>query len=139
MERIINQERFNGNLSEDERDGIPNSFFWGRSLDTRSNPSVLKILPKTTKESGSTVDGLVKFFEPVSTDMFSYADNGDIYKRTSAGSWSLIGTLTTATGNGMAYFALDDFLYFAKDKVIARYGPMSGTPALTQDYFTDAA
>jgi hypothetical protein len=137
MERVINQERFHGGLSEDERDGTANTFFWGRALDLRSKPSVLRILPKTAKESGTTVVDLVKWFEPVGTDMYSYGDAGKFYKRTSGASWSLIDTLTTSSGNGMAYFPLDDYIYLPKDKVIARYGPIGGTPALTQDYFTD--
>lgn len=137
MERILSLNRFYGGFSEDLKDGLENSYFWGRSLDFRSEPSVIKILPKTAKESGSEVDGMVRWFEPVGTDMYSYADNGDLYKRTSAGSWSTVGTFTTSSGNGLAYFPLDDFLYCAKDKVIGRYGPISGTPALTQDYFSD--
>src|SRR3990167_7042278 len=116
MKRILSQERFWGGISHDLKESPANSFYFGRSLDFRSEPSIVKILPKTAKESGSTVVDLIKFFEPVGTDMYSYGNAGKFYKRTSAASWSLIDTLTTSTGNGMAYFALDDFLYLAKDK-----------------------
>jgi hypothetical protein len=135
--KILVQDRFYGGLSEDEKEGIKASYSSGRSLDFRTNPSVLEILPKTAKESSTTVVDLVKWFTPVSTDMYSYGDGGKFYKRTSGASWSLIDTLTTANGNGMDYFGIDDYIYLAKDKVIARYGPMGGTPAITQDYFTD--
>jgi hypothetical protein len=37
----------------------------------------------------------------------------------------------------MAYFPLDDYIYLTVDDEIARYGPIGGTPALTEDYFSD--
>jgi len=138
MKRILSQERFWGGISHDLKESPANGFYFGRSLDFRSEPSIVKILPKTTKESGSTVTGLIKWFEPVGTDMYCYADNGKVYKRTSAGVWSAAATETGNThGNGMAYFPLDDYLYFTADSYISRYGPISGTPTTTVNYFTD--
>src|SRR3990167_7740240 len=100
MKRILSQERFWGGISHDLKESPANSFYFGRSLDFRSEPSIVKILPKTAKESGSEVDGLIKWFEPVGTDMYSYANNGDLYKRTTGAVWSTIGNLTTSNGNG---------------------------------------
>lgn len=138
MERVLVQKRAYGGLSEDEKDGEEHAFFFGRSLDFRTKPSVVRILPKTAKESGTTVTDLLKWFEPIGTDMYSLGDTGKLYKRTNAAVWSNPTTLTTCTGNGLAYFPIDDYLYIPKDKVIARYGPITpGSPAVTQDYFTD--
>lgn len=138
MERILVQQRFNGGYSEDEKDGLPNSSFYIRAIDFRSNPSVAQILPKTTKESGSTVTDLVKFFEPVGTDMWSVGDTGKIYKRTSGATWSNPTSPTSSHGNGLGYFPLDDYLYIPTDSAIARYGPITpASPTLTQDYFSD--
>lgn len=39
----------------------------------------------------------------------------------------------TATGNGCAYY--DNYIYFARDTTIARYGPLSGTETFTDDYW----
>lgn len=136
-EKVLEIKRFHGGISEDLKDGVPNSFYFGRSLDYRSEPSLVSILPRTAKESGSTVTDLIKWFEAVGTTMYSYGSTGRFYSRTSTPTWSLIGTLTSSSGNGMAYFALDDFIYLSKDSAIARYGPLGGTPALTQDYFSD--
>lgn len=36
-------------------------------------------------------------------------------------------------GNGCAYY--DNYVYFAKDTTIARYGPLDGTPVFTDDYW----
>src|SRR4030042_3090908 len=123
-ERILSQERFSGGISYDLKEGQPNSFYFGRSLDYRSEPSVVKILPKTAKESGTTVVDLIKLFEPVGTDMYVYGNAGKFYKRTSAGAWSYIESMSNSAAQGMAYFPLDDYIYLTKDSVIARYGPI---------------
>src|SRR4030042_1917297 len=69
--------------------------------------------------------------------MYVYGNAGKFYKRTSAGAWSYIESMSNSAAQGMAYFPLDDYIYLTKDSVIARYGPIGGTPAITQDYFTD--
>lgn len=135
-ERILSQERFSGGISYDLKEGQPNSFYFGRSLDYRSEPSVVKILPKTAKEGTAVVD-LLKWFEPVGTTMYSYGNAGNFYSRTTTPTWTKIATLSTSHGNGMAYFPLDDYIYLTVDDEIARYGPIGGTPALTEDYFSD--
>lgn len=43
------------------------------------------------------------------------------------------GALSAASGNGMAYY--DNYIYFAKNTTIARYGPLDGTPAFNGDYW----
>ena len=39
----------------------------------------------------------------------------------------------TATGNGAAYY--DNYVYFARDTTIARYGPLDGSAAFIDDYW----
>lgn len=39
----------------------------------------------------------------------------------------------TGSGNGCAYY--DNYIYFAKNTTIARYGPLNGTPELNGDYW----
>jgi hypothetical protein len=39
----------------------------------------------------------------------------------------------TSKGNGMAYY--DNYMYFARDTTIARYGPLNGTASFTDDYW----
>lgn len=39
----------------------------------------------------------------------------------------------TASGNGCAYY--DNYIYFACNTTVARYGPLNGTPAFTDDYW----
>ena len=43
-------------------------------------------------------------------------------------------TLTASLGNGAEYY--DNYIYFAKNLTIARYGPLNGTPAFNGNYWT---
>ena len=138
MNQVLPIEAFYAGQSQGEKTGSLGSFKEGIRLDIFSNPDKVSILPAPVKKSGSTVTDLIKKFLVVGTNVYSYGDAGKFYSCTNAGaSWSLIGTLTNASGNGMDYFKTDDRIYLAKDKVISSYGPIGGTPALTQDYFTD--
>ena len=136
-DKTITIDRFYGGIGSSEKEGIPGSYKFARGLDIRKEPTSFELLPKTAKESGSVVVGLIKDFEPVGTNMYSYDDAGRIYRRTSAASWSVLRTVSNSSGNGLGYYGVDDFLYYSLDKVIGRYGPISGTPAFNDDFFTD--
>lgn len=71
---------------------------------------------------------------------YVYGDAGSVY--------SINAILTTVTGlgdlndggnangNGAAYY--DNYMYFSRDTTIARYGPLNGTPAFTDDYWVNS-
>lgn len=44
------------------------------------------------------------------------------------------GSMENSSGNGMAYY--DNYIYFAKNTTVARYGPLNGTPAFDGNYWT---
>jgi len=37
----------------------------------------------------------------------------------------------------MTYFEEDDYIYYALDKIIGRYGPLASSPTFTDDFFSD--
>lgn len=43
------------------------------------------------------------------------------------------GTLTNGAGNGAEYY--DNYVYFAKNTTVARYGPLSSSPSFNGDYW----
>ena len=43
-------------------------------------------------------------------------------------------TIVDSSGNGMAYFGEDSYLYYTSDKVIGRYGPFGGTKTFADDF-----
>jgi hypothetical protein len=132
--KVSSQTRFVNGIADFEKEGIEDTYYFGRCIDHRSDPRSIKLLPKTSKESGSVVTGLVKWPEIISGTAYLYDNTGNIYKRTTAAVYSLIHTTPDSHGNGMAYFAEDDYLYYTSDKDFGRYGPVSGTPRFNDDF-----
>lgn len=115
--------RFNtGGIADSKYMGIPNSVAKMVGFDIHSEPGVLNVNQKLTKESGATVDGFVKKILPCSDGNTYLFDSlsGKVWKRTSAGSYSLVATLTPAAGaagvcdareyNGYIYYAMESRL-----------------------------
>lgn len=109
-------------------------YVFGRSINYRTDPKKLTLLPKTTKESGTIITDLPKDGDLVGTTLYYYGDTGNIYKRTSAGSHSLLRSVAGSHGNGMRYYGEDDFLYYTTDTTIGRYGQIGGTPTFVDDF-----
>lgn len=125
---------FSGGIAFSEKEGVKDSFKFGQGIDFRSDARKLTILPKTSKESGNVVTDLVKWAERVGTDTYSYGDSGNLYKRDSSNTWSLEHTAADSSGNGLAFFGEDDFLYYPQDSTIGRFGPINGTPTWSDDF-----
>lgn len=119
----------------DKESMLPGAVAWTRSVDYRSDPQNITILPRTVKESASVTVGLPKWADRVGTDTYFYDDGGNLYKRTSAGVHTLIRTVANAHGNGLAYYGEDDNLYYTTDKAIGRYGQfVGGAPTFADDF-----
>lgn len=132
-------ERFGGGISDFSHENpIADAYYFGRSIDVRSEPKHVSILPRTIKESGTVVTDLIKWADVYNTtlDTYLYGNSGNFYKRTSARSYSLLRTVANSHGNGLTYNPEDDFFYYTSDKVIGRYGNMtSATPQFNDDFF----
>ncbi len=93
--------------------------------------------------SGSAGSGRILWIEnhPKSsggvTQYFTYTTTGSVATfDTNLGTVTGLSDLNdggTASGNGCSYY--DNYIYFARDTTIARYGPLDGTPAFTDDYW----
>lgn len=100
--KIIQIKNINlGGISDSKYQGQPNSVAEMVGFDLHSEPGILKHNQKLTKESGATVDSLVKkilLCSDGNTYLFS-STNGKIWKRTSAGVYSLQATAAPAAGS----------------------------------------
>jgi len=114
----------------------PDHYYFAQAIDYRSDPNSLTLLPASLLESGSVVTDLLKFADIVPSDLsvYSVGSNGGFYKRTSAGSWSLLRSVANSHGNGISYFAGDDYIYYPIDSTIGRYGPISNNPQFSDDF-----
>jgi len=94
-----------------------------------------------TKFSDTDLSGAPKWIltEPKNALLYVYASDGEVLSYNAgltAGSETVIGTPTSGAGNGAAYY--NNYLYFATPTDISRYGPLDGTPALTNTVWTGA-
>lgn len=131
--RFLEVKRFGG-ISDSDKEGLVSTYFFGRSIDYRTDPTKLLILPRTVKESGNIVTDLPMVGERVGTDVYAHGDTGNIYKRDSSKDWTLQRSVANSQGNGLAYFGEDDFLYYPSNTVIGRFGPTNGTAEFVDDF-----
>lgn len=127
---------FSGGIADFTRaDRIPFSYAFAQSIDVRSDPYNATVLPRTIKESGTVVQGLPKWFATYlpTTLTFVYDDVGSLYSRTSAGSYTNLRQVSGSHGNGLVYSPEDDYLWYALDTVVGRYGPISSASPTFND------
>lgn len=93
-----------------------------------------------SKFSGTEVTGVPLWFvtNPKTTDTYLYANDGKVHTIASnltMGTALNGGTaLSSSGGNGAEYY--DNYAIFVKNTDVARYGPLNGSPSLTQNYWT---
>lgn len=113
-----------------ERKDKPFTARFIKNLDPFSSPDYLTLSKVPTKVSGSTVTDLIYWGvdgQPYDSNKYFYSEGGKVYRQTSADVWSSLRTVSGSAGEGMAIF--DDYLYYALDVELGRYGRLSGTPA----------
>lgn len=119
--------------------GISDSLFQGQEnsvaecvgFDLHGEPGILKNNQKLTKESGATVDDLVKVILPCSdgnTYLFG-STNGKIWKRTAAGVYSLEATAAPAAGGVgiLDAYEYQGYIYYAMESRLGRVAVGSPT------------
>ena len=129
-----------GGQSSDDQEGQPKSFAYSKHLDFRKSPSRLTVLPKLTKNSGSTVTDLVVNGIQLPSGKKVFIDiAGGVYIVSTAGSWSkLAGSLGT-TAYGMVYNPIHDTIYVANQYNISTItgadGVYGGSPTISANTF----
>lgn len=91
-----------------------------------------------SKVSGTSITSAPMWMitTPKDTNIYIYDIVGSAYTYSSSGVFTGLsdgGSLSNSSANGCAYY--DNYVYFAKQTTIARYGPLDGTPAFNGDYW----
>lgn len=141
MNKKVSYRRWQGiadAIKESANNQIPDTYYFGRAVDYRTDPNALTLLPRALKESGSVVTDLLKSADlvPVTLTGYFYGNTGNVYSRSSAGSWTNLFTVPSSHGNGLQYFSGDDYIYLTGDSNISRYGPTQNSPAFTANFLT---
>ena len=101
-----------GGQSSDDQEGQPNSFAYSKHMDFRKSPTRLQALPKTTKDSGSTVTDLVTAGIQLPSGKKVFIDlAGGVYTYSTSGVWAKLSGSLGATAHGMVYNSIHDTIY----------------------------
>lgn len=114
------------------------SYASGRSVDHRTDPRSISLLPRTIKESGTVVTDLPKWSTTPPTtckNTYIYGNAGNIYQRDLNGSYTYLRTVPNSHGNGINWFGEDNFIYYTSDSLVGRYGPICNNPTFNDDFF----
>lgn len=141
-----NENQYINSIGIDPDLDINANFGWTTILDDTlaQKPSGL-IVPVRAGIISGTFTGAPHWFVRVpkilstTKEMYVYDSVGSVYTF-SPGTMSItgLGDLNdgaSASGNGAEYY--DNYVYFARDTTIARYGPLDGTPTFTDDYWVN--
>lgn len=107
------------------------------NYDWRSS-GYLRPVPSKSLSSGSITSYIpwIKSQPKVGDTLYMYGANGSAYSYVTGNITGLsdTGALSSSSGNGLEYY--DNYMYFAKDTDIARYGPLNGSPTFNGTYWT---
>jgi hypothetical protein len=112
-----------GGIANSKYQGIANSMATIVALDIHSEPGVIKVNQKLTKESGSiVVDFIIKSLPCSDGNTYFFGDTGKVYKRTSAGVWTLACTAAPAAGAVKLMDAIEDqgYIYYTMPNRVGR-------------------
>ncbi len=105
-------ENWYGGKASSNKQGTTASFAYSRHVDFRKDVAAITILPKTVKESSTTVTDLItQIVQLPSGKIVAIGDAGSVYTRTTAGVWAKNGTTLTDTACGMVYHYQHDTIY----------------------------
>jgi hypothetical protein len=119
--QILEFNNFLSGLAESPFAGIKGSFAKAVGIDYRSIPGIIKAHQKLKKDSGTTITELITCVVHTSSGWaYFFGGSGGIYKRTAAGVWSKLGTVTgTPKILGCAEHS-DGYVYFTYSSKVGR-------------------
>jgi hypothetical protein len=132
MSQIIQIKDINlGGISDSQYQGQKNSVVELIGFDIHSEPGIMKHNQKLTKESGTTVDDLVKRILPCS-DGFTYlfgSTNGKVWSRSSTGVYALACTVAPSAGavGIMDAWEYQGYIYYSMQSRLGRVAVGSPT------------
>lgn len=109
-----------GGISDSLKSGDQSVFAFGAGVDFRSDPFQHTINPRNEKQAGSLIKDLPMWGDLACSNLYFYGNTGNIYLKDGSDNWTIDHLSPNSSGNGLAYFPEDRFLYYAQDKTIGR-------------------
>lgn len=105
------------------------------SSNVRTSGILVPIAYETFSSSAYTSPALWITTNPKNTNIYAYLANGRILSYSSSlGSETNERSVSNSSGNGFAYY--NNFIYYARDTDIGRYGPLNNSPAFNDTFWT---
>lgn len=125
-----------GGQATDKKTGIANSFADSQSLDFRTSPSQMSVLPATRRADNGVVTDLVQN-EVMTPDGTIYAigSTGNVYRISPAGVWSLFGNIGSVGTFGINYRADQDAIYIPGTDSVSQIVTVSTNPTLQVGFY----
>ncbi len=136
MKQTLTIQDFSGGTATSRKKGIAHSAAFTQSLDFRKDPNLLTVLPATVKESGGTITDLpLDMCRTSNGDSWVVGNTGKIYRRTSAGVWSLFGTLGENSGGSIVYRQDIDVIYITGQTKVGLISKATTSPSLNANQY----
>lgn len=125
-----------GGQATDKKTGIANSFADSQSLDFRTSPSQMSVLPDTRRADNGVVTDLVQD-EIMIADGTIYAvgSSGNIYRVSPAGAWSLFGNIGSVGTFGINWREDQDAIYIPGTDYVSQISTVSTNPTLQVGFY----
>lgn len=135
---FIKFDYFSAGLSESRFLGVRGSFAKAVGIDIHSEPGIIKAQYKLKKDSGTTVVGLIMASVHTSAGhSYHFDDVGNIYKRTSGGTWSKLATLDPVKKILGTAEHSDGYVYFTYSNKVGRIKVSDDTITAAWDTLTN--
>lgn len=127
---------FSGGLATDVKFGVKGAAAGLQAFDIRSSPSQMSSLPATVREDAGVLKDLLLNEVMVSNGtIYAVGDQGYVYRRSTGGTWSTIGRLSSGSA-GIDYRLDADVVYFTSQKTVSAVTTVvNGTPLLVPDLY----
>jgi hypothetical protein len=145
--RVIRIESILGGNSPTSHFSAPDQFLKSNGIDPSRDVGDIGFSSGAVRPVGSTKFSGTKISnaplwivgQPKTGSTFVYGSDGSAYTLNDTFTAPVEqledgGSLASSSGNGCAYY--DNYIYFAKNTDIARFGPLNGTPAFNGTYWT---
>ena len=118
--KISQNTSFVGGISDSLKSNKPGFFAFDNGIDFRSDPMQFTINPRTEQQAGTLINDLTMWADLACNNLYFYGNTGNIYLKDSSDNWTIDHIVPSSTGNGMVYFAEDNYLYYAQNTTIGR-------------------
>ena len=132
---LAREDQYLGSLGIDPSLAATDDAYAGGGTNMLQSSGLIRPVAMYGADSSIAAAPLWTLTNPKDANVYVYSSNGSVY----GGGFSSktpLGDLTDggdASGNGAAYY--DNYMYFSRDTTVARYGPLNGTAAFTDDYW----